>query len=1477
MKHSFSMVWVMLWIGFFAVHALGATQRHWTGAGANSNASTAANWLEGAPVAGDDIVLDASTNKFMTWDTNAPASVGSWTQVGYLGTVTVATVYGTNGFTNFTIVGNCIISNGGWTHTVNAGTEQYRLYVTIGGNLVVGPAGRIDANAKGSTLGTGTGINNTKASSYGGQGGIEGGANLPPGISSVVPAPTYGSMTSPTNVGSGGFGFCGGGAIRLAVSGTTTLDGSIWANGSPRDGHCTESGGSVWLTTGSLTGTGKVNACGGVIVSTATCGGGGGRIALIVTNAAADFSGFTGLISAAAGKGGAAGTIYREKPADAGRGELIVDNNLVWSPAYIATRFGGTAAMTCDFSRIVLTNAGNLGLFGADSLVLTNTAIVGGPGPATNCGGISLYGVSLALPSTYAWSNYFIRIHTNAGSSVSCEDITVGTNAMLIVDQPYLFSNVTIKAGGLLRHDGNFDSEKLRLNVTVISNLTVDAGGAIDVSRRGYGTGKGPAPGPNGGGSSHGGQGKFGPAVTYGSLVAPTNLGSGSNPNQGYDKDWGGGAAILAVGGTTTLNGSMVAEGGPRDGNGGAAGGSLFLTTGRLTGSGTISAKGGGNSPGGGGGRIALVLTNAAASFTEFTGPITASGQGTGPGGAGTVYLRAPGQGTNEGTLIVDNNALSATVGALITTSVTDTAVGDVVIRSNGVLQLALNQSLTVGGMWSNAATFNAITGSTIYIAGSETSTSTVYGTSVFYRLTCTTPGKTVKFAAASSNVVREALTFTGASGSNIVLRSTVDGTQWKLAVSNAAIQSVSYVDVKDSDARPGATISPSYSTNSGNNSNWSFAVTGQTNIWLGTNSAMWGTPGNWSLERIPTLSDTKAVIPAGCSNYPVLDTIREVNGLDLDVGASLTLSGYDFTINGNANLAGSLRATGTESLRFLGGLMDFAGGGTITPAASTLIIGGAGAQTVNLAGKTYWNLWVTNGAGLVTLNGGCTAKQFWFNGGTNPVSVNFGAGVPFNLRDFEMLGSASLTNITLRSASSPSAWLLNVSGYSRVLGVDVKDSDAGGGKPIYPMSSKDSGSNSNWVFEGSWSTWLGTHSTSFTNPANWSPVGAPNASSLILVETNNALIIGTTTTVQTLILGGGTGAVQVQVFAPLTVSGDVTVRTNATLWINQPMTVSNDFIVQAGGMLTHTSNVSSDTYKLTLTVSSNLFLDAGAEVNVNRKGYSATYGPGGSADDSYAASYGGEGGKGAGMAGRPTYGSVLAPTNLGSGCRGWSAAGDLERGGEAVILSVGGITTINGLMTAEGGPRDGNRSAAGGTFFLTTGQLLGSGSIKAQGGIANSAAGGGGGRIAVVLLNPAGSFTNFSGSMTVSGQGTLPGGAGTIYLQGPGQGAGRGDVIVNNGGQNATSLNILPPALWSVPDELRYARLLITNNSTRVTLSNNMTVANLYVYTNAILNLTNFNLSVNTTRHDLGGGTTNSAGGQIIWLGNGGTVFLFY
>ena len=138
----------------------------WTGGGGTALASNGDNWEGGmAPGAGDAVVLAASSSSNMTWDLDV--AVGSWTQDGYTGTVTIATLFGASGFTNLVITGNCKLNSGTWTHRDNSSAETYRLRVTVGSNMTVGAAARISTTGRGYDVGKGPG---TPTSAYGGAG-----------------------------------------------------------------------------------------------------------------------------------------------------------------------------------------------------------------------------------------------------------------------------------------------------------------------------------------------------------------------------------------------------------------------------------------------------------------------------------------------------------------------------------------------------------------------------------------------------------------------------------------------------------------------------------------------------------------------------------------------------------------------------------------------------------------------------------------------------------------------------------------------------------------------------------------------------------------------------------------------------------------------------------------------------------------------------------------------------------------------------------------------------------------------------------------------------------------------------------------------------------------------------------------------------------------------------------------------------------
>jgi hypothetical protein len=155
--------------------------------------------------------------------------------------------------------------------------------------------------------------------------------------------------------------------VRLVVGGETKVDGRISAAGyGPNAGA--GAGGSVYLTTGTLTGDGRLDASGAPGVTANYGGGGGGRVAVILTSG--DTFGAVSM-SATGGVGGAssgaAGTVYKQTAGQgAGKGVLIVDNRAVPWPT-IQTN------VTCLPAR---TNGDNVADLLNVALVITNTAMV---------------------------------------------------------------------------------------------------------------------------------------------------------------------------------------------------------------------------------------------------------------------------------------------------------------------------------------------------------------------------------------------------------------------------------------------------------------------------------------------------------------------------------------------------------------------------------------------------------------------------------------------------------------------------------------------------------------------------------------------------------------------------------------------------------------------------------------------------------------------------------------------------------------------------------------------------------------------------------------------------------------------------------------------------------------------------------------------------------------------------------------------
>ncbi|MCK5592250.1 MAG: hypothetical protein KAI72_09880, partial [Candidatus Pacebacteria bacterium] len=187
-----------------------------------------------------------------------------------------------------------------------------------------------------------------------------------------------------------------------------------------------------------------------------------------------------------------------------------------------------------------------------------------------------------------------------------------------------------------------------------------------------------------------------------------------------------------------------------------------------------------------------------------------------------------------------------------------------------------------------------------------------------------------------------------------------------------------------------------------------------------------------------------------------------------------------------------------------------------------------------------------------------------------------------------------------------------------------------------------------------------------------------------------------------------------------------------------------------------------------------------GGTINVNSKGYQRSAGPGQGIDAAWAggAGYGGDGGSGGGAAGGSAYGSITAPTDIGSGGGDYQGTGGI--GGGAVKLTVTGTTTIAGTISVNGG-NGGNASGggSGGSVYITTGTLAGAGTIIANGGAGSgTSGGGGGGRIAVHYTTDSSSVA-YQAHGGLTGSALRMGGAGTIYTKAAAQA--NGDLLIDN------------------------------------------------------------------------------------------------
>jgi len=322
-----------------------ATKHVWSADSAGL-ASVDSNWTPAGPLApGDTVQLDGTSIFNMTWDVNV--AVGAWDQTSaYTGWVIFRNRYSAND--SVKISGNCAINGGNWTHQDNTTAQTYRLKVYVGGNFTLAAGDTIFADTLGYSPGYGPGNGGTDNTTMGGGGyGGKGGGGLSAGCPTCPNvSKTYGSVTAPYHLGSGGNSYWddgwaspGSGAIWMNIAGSATINGTITASGdSTYNSGGAGSGGSIYLRCGTITGTtGRIRANGGVDFETDAGNGSGGRVAVILTGSGADFTNFSkDSVQAFSGNhccdgslSAAPGTVYLQTYAQgANGGELIIKDKM---------------------------------------------------------------------------------------------------------------------------------------------------------------------------------------------------------------------------------------------------------------------------------------------------------------------------------------------------------------------------------------------------------------------------------------------------------------------------------------------------------------------------------------------------------------------------------------------------------------------------------------------------------------------------------------------------------------------------------------------------------------------------------------------------------------------------------------------------------------------------------------------------------------------------------------------------------------------------------------------------------------------------------------------------------------------------------------------------------------------------------------------------------------------------------------------
>lgn len=1500
----------------FFIGSTFAADKYWTGAN-SASASVAGNWCDdpelkqvstAAPTEGDNIYLTQGSAA-MTWDINN-ISIGSWTQDGYTGTVTFytgnkqgisANVYGylsDDGVTRILkATGDIVLNTGTWT-TPNQpsmsssytawknGQGVYRMIVDVDGKFTLGSGATINLINKGfyHLQGPGTGTYNKSCGTHGGMGAS---CN-----SSALNKNCYGVVHSPITIGSGSgnSGNRGGGAVQLKVGGVATINGTITVAGQDASYHI-GAGGSIYIIAESLVGeTGLLNANGGAgSAHSHDGGGGGGRIAIKLTGTDAKIDSFKGTYQAQGGdysgksalNDATGGTIYIEEGSvEPKKGTLIIDglnrgNNVKVLGKESYTLLNESILDGVVPKKIVLRSYAKLGL-GFNGEYTLPPYEIGATSSVVVCPNCNLV---LDRPLDFTLYLGEADAVVTPGEELNGELVLNSGIKLYAENKATINGSLRIKSGGVITHYK--DQTSRFMNFTVTGDMTVEEGGSITANSLGNGS-RGRA--SEYGGGSYGGRSGNSFMKCYGSVREPASYGSTGKSNVVTVN--GGGLIRFTVNGKLVVNGTITCNGSSSSQYPGS-GGSIYIKAKSISGAGSITANGGeytGKSTvSSGGGRIAIHLTGEGEDFSSFDiSKITAYGgvkSSTNIGGAGTVYLKNGDEAINEGTLIIKNKGIPTSYTDFITGSVTDLDVGKVLIENARLFVSNTTVKVSRGWETSSTAVLTSEENGNIQLIGDDDFV--IKGINEFYSIKCEVPGKKLKFGTTEGDVFSVCeggiVGITGTEEKPIELLPAVEGETWriKLPTSKLSEFNMQYLLVDRSDASQGEAIisADSAEKTQGSNVNWRFAtiVYGEENKWLGTTSAEWSDPSNWSLGRIPVETDNITISPS--DNTPELSADIVALGFVVEAGAKVKLSGYNLTVQENFSINGIIECSSKERITLAGSTISIASGSLVS-AYSTLVITGSGEQSVSMNANLY-DLVVEKTGGSISWSGAShTARKILF--ASTDTEISFASGTYLKTDVFEANG----INGEQAALKLSGSWQLDAKTYASATGVQLGGCDASRGVSLVVNSPYvNLEENNNCIFNESPVVWTGAAGDSrFQTAGNWKDGIAPAEGDYVEIPAGASISISSATKVGSLFVVGGEAATTLTVSGSLEVSGSLYVGPKATLILDAPVVVNGQLLIDAGGVITHTRGGSAETYKMNLTVYGNMSIEKSARVHADGKGYTAATGPAyGSLG--IGASHGGCGSYNTDASDvKRCYGSYIAPNTYGSG--GYSQGA----GGGVVKITVGGELRNDGVISADGAQGADWYTSSGGSIHIKCGNLTGAGLISAVGGmgVSNNQGGGllgGGGRIAIEKTTD-GDFSGFLGSVTASGAPytvaqdptRMPhGSAGPVTWTLPNS---RPLIIVDNKGstaQHCLGIELPTSSAGDTPKEMRKFDIVLRNSGI-LSLQGDVRIYDLALETsNTKLYLNGYKLTIASLKHknrkDWLGTVYTGTGGSIEWI----------